>query len=202
MPKPDLKQRVIAKDYPEKTYTTTSFDEPKRKDVIQTEIPVATTRTYEENNDPRFPKKKPVEVVQGTVYHGTGSTDPNVVFGSRHSFIEKSGSKKAKKTNKKSKKTSKKTLKKNKKDIHEEVKKMRVGGLEHAKEAYTNSGIMLDSIVTGNGNKMILDAKTTNKSEQPDLRLYEENQYKHDRVEKMRRTPHGVKALHTLRRMN
>lgn len=198
MPKPDLKTRIIAKDLPGKTYTGTSFDNPKRKDVIQADLPTQVTRTVEEAHDPRGAPKKPVKIVKGTVYHNTGSVDPKVVFGSRHSFIEKSGAK-----SKKSKKVTKKITKnkKNKKDVHEVARNLRVDGLHHAKQAYGRAGTMLDSITSGS--RIILDAKTTNKSEHPheELKQYENNKYLHDRVAGMRKTPHGVKAAHTLRRM-
>jgi hypothetical protein len=199
MPKPDLKTRILAKDLPSKTYTGTSFDNPKRRDVIQTSLPSMTTRTVEESHDPRSAPKRPVEMVKGTVYHATGSVDPKVVFGSHHSFIEKAGAK-SKKITKKSKKTASKS-KKTKKDIHEEARSLRVDGLHSAKQAYGRAGIMLDAITSGS--RIILDAKTTNKQEQPhaDLKQYENNKYLHDRVAGMRRTPHGVKAAHTLRKL-
>jgi hypothetical protein len=194
MPKPDLKTRIVAHNLPDKTYTGTSFDNPKRKDVIQVDLPTQVTRTVEESHDPRAAPKKSVKIVKGTVYHNTGSVDPNVVFGSHHSFIEKNGAK-----SRKAKKITKN--KKNKKDVHEEVRNLRVDGLHHAKEAYARSGNMLDAI--NSGSRIILDAKTTNKSEHPheELRQYEDNKYLHNRLAGMRRTPHGVKAAHTVRRM-
>merc|ERR1712151_345481 len=103
------------------------------------------------------------------------------------------------------KKTSNKKSKKSKKnpklDVHKEARQLRVDGLHHAKEAYANAGTMLGAITSGS--KIILDAKTTNKSEQPheELKQYENNKYLHDRVAGMRKTPHGVKAAHTVRRM-
>lgn len=183
MPKPELQQRIKAFEYPEKSYTTTQFDEPKRKDVLQTEIPQMTTRTTEEVNDPRYPKKRAVEKVHGTVYHGTGSTDPAVVFGTNHSLLEKKSKKKSKK-----------------RDINQ-VRNLRDQGLHHAKEAYRNSDVMLDSIQTHSGNKLIMDVKTTNKAEHNDLNLHENNQYRKDRINWLKRTPLGVKAAHTLRRL-
>ena len=191
MPKPDLKTRIIATDLPGKTYTGTSFDNPMRKDVVQTELPTMVTRTREESHDPRGAPKKPVKIVHGTVYHNTGSVDPKVVFGSRHSFMEKSNAKskaqtKAKKTSSKTKskaqskakKTSSKTKsKKSKRDIYQQAKNLRVDGLHHAKEAYSRSGTMLGAITAGS--RIILDAKTTNKAEHPheELKQYENNKY-------------------------
>lgn len=193
MPKPDLKTRIIAVDLPGKTYTGTSFDNPKRKDVIQTDLPTQTTRTVEESHDPKGTPKKAVKTVHGTVYHNTGSVDPKVVFGGSHSFIEKSKAK-AKKNHKSSKKQ-------HKLDVHNEARALRVDGLHHAKQAYSNAGTMLGAITSGS--RIILDAKTTNKQEHPheSLRQYENNKHLQDRVNGMRKTPHGVKAAHTIRRM-
>ena len=186
MPKPELKTRVIAHNLPEKTYSETSFDYPKRKDVLQTDIPVMTTRTVEELHDPRHPPKRAVKSMKGTVYHNTGSTDSNVLYGSHHSFIEKSGHKSRK-------------SRKNRRGIVQEVRKLRTEALNNAKKSYEVSGNMLDSINAGP--RMILNAKTINKSEHPQLRLYENNKALHQRIESLRKTPFGVKAAHTLRRM-
>jgi hypothetical protein len=190
MPKPDLKTRIIANNYPDKTYTQTSFDLPKRQDVVQTTIPSMTTRTVEESNDPRNPKKRLVKTVDGPVYHNTGSTDPKNLMGSHHSFIEKSGKKNRKNLSK---------SKKNRRDPNHEARNLRIEGLHHAKQAYETSGVMLDSINAES--KMILDAKSANKHEHPEIKLYQENKHLQKRINDMRRTLHGVKAAHTLRRM-
>lgn len=190
MPKPNLKTRIIANNYPEKTYTTTSFDNPKRQDVIQTTIPSMTTRTMEESIDPRIPPKRLVKTVEGPLYRNTGSTDPTVLLGTHHSFIEKSG-KKARKNLSKSKK--------NRRNPNQEARNLRNEGLHYANQAYERSGVMLDSINAGS--KIILDAKTTNKLEHPDIKLYQDNKHLQKRINELRRTPHGVKAAHTLRRM-
>merc|ERR1712146_615695 len=120
MPKPDLSNRIISDYFPDKTYTGTSFDVPKRQDVVQTDLPTQTTRTFEETLDPKGKAKKPVQTVTGTIYHGTGSTDPNVVFGGK--FIEKNSKEfeqgKGKKKNKKREEG--KGKKKNKKREEEE----------------------------------------------------------------------------------
>ena len=211
MPKPDIKTRIIAADLPPRTYTPTSFDNPLRKDVIQADMPTQITRTREESSDPRHPAKRPVTKVQGTLYHGTGSLDPKVIHGTIPSFIEK------KKTEKKScnkKKCTKKTkLSKrrggsdhrsksncrNKDYVFQDARKMRVDGLAAAKEAYARSGAMLGGITASP--KMVLDVHTTNKREKPDIFQYENNAHLRSRVNGMRRSPAGVKAAHTLRRL-
>ena len=77
---------------------------------------------------------------------------------------------------------------------------MRVDGLAAAKQAYARSGAMLGAIDASP--KMVLDVHTTNKREQPEhLHQYENNAYLRARVNGMRRSPHGVKAAHTIRRL-
>merc|ERR1712151_38482 len=138
MPKPDLSNRIISDYFPDHTYTGTSFDVPKRQDVIQSDLPTQTTRTFEETLDPKGKSKKPVQTVTGTIYHGTGSTDPNVVFGGK--FIESNSKEieerkkgkgkkkreeggKGKKKNKKRESEEGKGKKKNKKRTSEEKKR-------------------------------------------------------------------------------
>jgi hypothetical protein len=208
MPKPDLKTRIIAADLPPRTYTPTSFDNPLRKDVIQADMPTMVTRTREESSDPRHPAKRPVAKVQGTLYHGTGSLDPKVIHGTIPSFIEKK--KTEKKCNKK-KCTKKSGLRKRRSDnksksncrnkdyVFQDARKMRVDGLAAAKQAYARSGAMLDGITASP--KMVLDVHTTNKREQPDIHQYENNAHLRARVNGMRRSPAGVKAAHTIRRL-
>jgi len=212
MPKMDVKTRIIAANLPGKTYTPTSFDSPLRKDVIQADMPTQITRTREESSDPRHPAKRPVAKVTGTLYHGTGSLDPKVVHGSIPSFIGKSEKKCNKKKCNKKKCTKSKLSKskrsdnkskancRNKDYIFQDARKVRVDGLAAAKQAYARSGAMLGAI--GAGHPIILDVHTTNKREQPDhLHQYENNAYLKARVNGMRRSPHGVKAAHTVRRL-
>lgn len=214
MPKPDLKARVIALDTPEKTYSKSTFDHPLRKDVIQTEIPVATTRTIEEHTDPRYPPKRQVERVTGTIYHGTGSVDERVVLGTDPTFIEKKN--KVQKKVKVQKKGRAKITKhrRDKKDMDhsksecrpkdfaiKDTRSLRAEGVAAAKEAYVNSGHMLDALTSQNGGSVVLDVKTLNKREFPTVMQYGENHNLKERMESLRRTPMGVKAAHTLRRM-
>jgi hypothetical protein len=203
MPKPDLKTRIIAGDLPEKTYTRSSFDNPLRKDVIQTEIPTQVTRTFEENSDPRYPPKRPVAKVSGIVYHGTGSVDPKVVHGTIPNFIEKKNN-----SRKKAKITKRRRNVNVDKDQHKcrpkdfaihDTKRLRTDAIAYAKEAYVNSGAMLDNL--NSSNPMVLDVKTTNKREYPDVMQYENNVNLKARLNALRRTPLGVKAAHTIRRL-
>jgi hypothetical protein len=202
MPKPDLTKRIIAADLPPRTYTPTSFDKPLRKDVIQVNIPTQVVRTREESSDPRLPTKRPVSTISGTLYHGTGSLEPKVIHGTVPNFIEKVNSK-----SKKNKKTSKRSGHKSKKGqnacrgrdfLIDDTRNLRTQGLGAAKEAYSRSGLMLESIEANP--KMVLDVQTTNKKEKPDYYQYENNKHLQARIHSMRRTLHGVKAAHTLRK--
>ena len=203
MPKPDLKERIIAGDLPEKTYTKSSFDNPLRKDVIQTDIPTQITRTFEEHSDPRHPPKIPVARVAGTLYHGTGSVDPLVVHGTIPNFIEKKNNlrKKAKFTKRNKNVDQNKSKCRPKDFVTHDTKKLRVDGLNAAKEAYANSSAILDSINSPSPPHMVLDVKTTNKREYPDVRLYENNSNLRARLNELKKTPLGAKAAHTLRRL-
>lgn len=195
MPKPDLKTRVIAGDLPEKTYTKTSFDSPLRKDVVQVDIPSQVTRTVEESSDPRYPPKKPVTKITGTLYHGTGSLDPKVIHGTVPSFLEKKG-----KLSKRRNFDKKHHANCRPKDFaFQDARKLRVDGLAAAKEAYARSGAMLGAIDASP--KMVLDVHTTNKRELVDVPQYENNAYLKARVNGMRRSPAGVRAAHTPRRL-
>lgn len=193
MPRPQASRRIIA-DEIEKTYSPTAFDMPQRKDVIQTQIPHSTTRTIEANIDPRFPPKRPVKKLNASFVHGTQSTDENITI----NFAEKNS--------KKNLKIKKSKNKKSKKQDVDCLKKQTDVALHHAKEAYKHSGAMLDSIasniVEGNHANMILDVENLNKREHNELNLHDINHAKAKRLEDLRRTPAGVRAAHTPRRLN
>jgi len=187
MPKPEVVRRIQPSDLPPVTYSPTSFDLPMRKDVVQVDIPSATIRTTEENIDPRFPAKKPVAKVTGTLYHGTGSVDPAVVHGLT-SFLQK-----------KSKSRKRLNAAKIKKQSHLH----RVEGIAAAKAAEAKSHNMLYSVVNepAGSNKMILGVELLNNYEQPDLRIHENNLTLKRRIEGVRNTPAGVRAAHTFRKL-
>ena len=192
MPKPELTTRIIANDFPSKTYSPTSFDLPLRKDVVQTQIPTSVTRTFENSSDPRHPKKVPVARVTGTLYHGTGSVDPRVVHGS---FLEK-------KIRMKRKKISEKKCKNVDSDIKDTLQSKKEG-LHYARQTFDTASAMLGSITNGQVDSphMILNVDVQNKREQPDLQIYAENENRKHRLAALRHTPAGVRAAHTLRRL-
>jgi len=193
MPKPDLINRIISNDLPTKTYSPTSFDMPLRKDVLQTQIPSSVTRTFETSIDPRNPPKRAVNTVHGVLYHGTSSTDPKVIHGIETNFLEKSDSRKSKKFNTKSTKDF---------DL-KSAQKAKEHGLNAAKHTYEASSAMLDSIANNIAPSphVILNANVVNKREHPDIKLHEKNHSLQKRIEDLRRTPAGVRAAHTPKRL-
>lgn len=195
MPKPDFSQRVIANDLPSKTYSRTVFDLPERKDVIQTTIPSSVTRTFETSTDPRFPPKREVAKVTGTLYHGTGSTDSKVLHGVETSFLQKK-SRKCKRGHNFDKK---KIICKPRTFAIDDALAAKKEGMKHAEKSYNLSDAVLNSISLPTPH-MVLDVKTLNKKEHSDLNLYDNNQTRKKRIEFLRKTPAGVRAAHTPRR--
>lgn len=198
MPSPNMATRVIAKDFPAKTYSSTAWDLPLRKDVIQTQIPASVTRTIETSSDPRSPPKKAVEKVAGTIYHGTGSSDPRVIHGIEPSFLQN----RIKKKGKKARKSSKRSPSRNSDNLClHKIQNLKEQGVKHAKKAFDISGDVLGSVGLPT-TSMVLDVKMLNKREHPDLRLYEHNEVMKKRVDSLRKTPAGVRAAHTPRRFS
>lgn len=179
MPKPDLTTRIIANEFQAKTYSPTSFDLPLRKDVIQTQIPTSITRTFEETHDPRHPKKVPVTVVKGILYHGTGSNDAKVVHGIETNFMQTNDVKVTQSLQAKEQ------------------------GLAASKQTFNTASAVLNSITNNLAGSphMILKADLTNKREQPDLKVHEKNEYKLKRLEELKNTPAGVRAAHSPRKL-
>jgi len=207
MPKPDFTQRIVPGEFPPVTWSPTSFDLPMRRDVLQTTLPKATVRTVEEHTDPRFPPKKPVQIVHGTLYHGTGSTDEKVVHGlpnfrqvhhsqhenpnhGHHDFSSHHA-----------------TGLTHAHDAHvpqnHELSKHKAEALGHAKRADERATGMMNSIshhIAG-GNKMILNVELQNRREKPDIQLHQHNAYLIDRLARIRNTVAGVRAAHTPRKL-
>lgn len=191
MPKPEIVSRVLAEDLPPVTYSPTSFDMPLRRDVIQADIPQATIRTVETSNDPRFPPKKPVQIVHGTLYHGTGSNDPMVVHGTAR-FKETSRNK-----------NRTRSRKHKKHNPLAQAHELRAEGLSNARAAEVQATGIMDSLTNNiNGSSsMVLGVDVLNRRELPELRMHENNAYLHKRLANMRNTPAGVRAAHTIRRL-
>jgi hypothetical protein len=176
-PKPEIVNKIHADELPPVTYSQSSFDMPKRKDVLQVDLPVAVTRTIETHDDPRFPKKVPVERVHGILYHGTGSVDPNVVMPMGFKEIDNK--------------------------IASNATSLKTEGVANAVAADAKATKSISDIthnVAGNP-EMILPIVMMNAPEQPDLKQYENNVTKTKLIEDMKATPIGVRAAHTIRRL-
>lgn len=74
-PEADFSHRIIADDLPDRTHSHNSFEMPKRRDVVQIDIPYSSTHTRQRYWDARLPDKGPVDEVSGTQYHGTKSAN-------------------------------------------------------------------------------------------------------------------------------
>jgi hypothetical protein len=194
MPKPQITRRILADDLPPVTYSPTSFDMPMRKDVIQVDIPNAVIKTTEENIDPRFPPKKPVQKVTGTLYHGTGSTDERVVHGL--SFLQKKSKKNHKRNIKKE--TKSRTVKYSPKLLN----RLKKEGIDLARQADSRVTKSLYDIVNDPAeNHLILGVDLINRYETPDLKIHENNAHLQERLKRIRNTPAGVRSAHTLRKL-
>jgi len=215
MPVPQFRRRLHAFEFPPTTLSPTSFDMPMRKDVIQANIPTATIRTVEESIDPRFPPKKPVPVVAGTLYHGTGSVDPNVVHGLPPeqivvpvtTFVEKNSKnlKKVEKVEKTEKAEKIEKVENVKQPHHENVDAMKEKkeALAHAKSGDDKVTHVMYSVTDRpyGGPEMILGVDMLNKYENPDIRIHQHNAELAERLRRVRNTPAGVRAAHTLRKL-
>jgi hypothetical protein len=178
-PKPELARRIHADELPPLSYSQSSFDMPKRRDVLQVDLPTAIIRTVETHDDPRFPKKVPVERVHGILYHGTGSTDPQVVMPMGFKQVDN--------------------------NIADAAKSARQEGVDNARVADAKASRSIDDIthnVVGNP-EMILPIVMKNVEEKPSLEQYDNNNNitKIKRIAEMRNTPIGVRAAHTIRRL-
>jgi hypothetical protein len=212
MPRPQVARRIYPNELPPVTYSPTSFDMPMRKDVVQVDIPEATIRTTEENIDPRFPPKRPVAKVTGTLYHGTGSNDVSITHG-LPTFLEKKAKNRKNKNKKKNKaRKNKKISKKSHKRHHNlndgactpdpiisQTQNAKSQGLANARHAEERATHMIDSITNNlaGENKMILNVDLVNRYEQPDIRIHEHNRSLERNLREIRNTEAGVRSAHT-----
>ena len=175
-PKPEIVRRIHADELPPVTYSQSSFDMPKRQDVLQVDIPPAIIRTEEIHDDPRFPKKVPVERVHGVLFHGTGSSDPKVVMPMGFKQIDNTTANAA--------------------------ASLKAEGVAHAHSADVKASKSISDItrnVAGNP-EMILPVVLKNAPEQPDLKQYENNAARARLINNIE-TPIDVRAAHTIRRL-
>jgi hypothetical protein len=213
MPKPENYEKVIASEYPEKTFSRSYYDVPLRKDVQQINIPNAVTRVITERYDPRIPLKQEVEKVDGTLIHGTGSTVERIVHG-QPSFLAKS-EKKLSKHHKSRKATRNHKNFGNEVDSLLDAKSSASLGIAQSRAVYNrateNLGILKNGIAFPYTNKlyshfergsdMIIPVQMVNQYERQSLLLNEDAEGKQARIDAYRDTPAGVRSLHTYRRL-
>jgi hypothetical protein len=213
MPKPENYERVVAEEFPAKTFSRSYFDAPLRKDVQQINIPNAITKVTTERFDPRIPLKQPVETYSGTLLHGTGSSNTNIVHG-LPTFLSKSEKKVSKVTkNHKHRKNHRRSLDEpaSQSNFLSEAQ----AGLAHARAAYNRSsaslGILKNGIAPPNnnklyshfdtGSKMIIPVQTKNKYEKQSILLNDNEEERQASIDAYRDTPAGVRSLNTYRRL-
>jgi len=224
MPKGNYDERVVPFDLPPITHSHSSWDMPKRQDVVQIDLPYGSTHTREMYIDARFPPKKEVGIVTGSQYHNTGSVDPEVNHGnnmiataanhqtvnSEFSLLEKNYKKRS---NLRSKKT--KTNTKNKthlkaktnsrmpvggKPLNDpEVNKIRKTSISEAGQAELKAAKMLDMMTPhpeGNNGSMILGIDLLNKRDLA-FELHKRNLALDKVVNYWKHRPQGIRVMHT-----
>jgi hypothetical protein len=193
MPKPELITRIQPNEFAPVTYSPSAFDVPLRKDVIQSDIPQATIRTIEERIDPRNPPKRLVPTVKGTLYHGTGSVDANVVTGGQHADLESFS------TNFIQKKHKHHGRRHNVNDVQH----LRSESVKIARATDEKADYMMDKIshnLAGESH-MVIPVEVMNKRDTLDLKMHENNKALKRNIERLRHTPAGVRAANTLRKL-
>lgn len=204
VPHSKYEHRVLPHDLPAVTHSATSWDMPKRKDVVQIDLPAGSTHTKEMYADPRLPPKKLVSQVTGTQYHNTGSVDAKVNFannmeptGANHqtnnsefSFIESS--------KKKMKKHKKKNLKGDRLD-DSSIKKTKEKAISEALEAENRGRRLLYTMSNhpeGNNGSYALGIDMLNNRDNQFV-LHQNNAALENSIESLKRFPQGVRAMHT-----
>jgi len=210
MPKPENYERVVAEEYPSKTFSRSYFDMPLRKDVQQINIPNAITKVTTERFDPRIPLKEPVETVSGTLFHGTGSTNENIVHG-LPTFLGKSEKKISK--NHKSRKHHRDDREHS--EFLSDATENAQLGVAHSRATFSRAtgdlGILKNGIAPPHtskmynhferGTNMIIPVQTTNKLENQSLLLHDNAAERQASIDAYRDTPAGVRSLNTYRRL-
>jgi hypothetical protein len=217
VPHGDYNKRVIAYDLPAVTHSHTSWDLPKRKDVVQIDIPFSATHSREMYVDPRMPPKGLVAQVTGSQYHNTGSVDSKVnmannmvptaanpqTVNSEFSFLENSKKNKIRKNLKKSRKHHKshnKLTLTGKPGIDgKEVKETKKLSLKHASEAEDRSRRLLGALTPhpeGMDGSMTLGIDMLNK-EDINFGLHQNNKELANSLEFWKGHPQGIRSMHT-----
>jgi len=204
-PEPDYNHRIVPHDLPERTHSHNSFEFPKRKDVVQIDLPYGVTRTKEKYFDPRVPLKVPVQTVTGTQYHGTGSVTANQNFANNMEATAAGPQTANTELNFAEKKTKKNLGKKHKHKNHDgglnndEVKQIKVQSLDHAKIAEIKAARMLHAMTPHpdvGESAMTLKIDLKNKREH-DFGLHRNNAARQETIEYLRGKGIGIRAMHS-----
>jgi len=178
---------------------------PKRKDVVQIDLPYGVTRTKEKYFDPRVPRKTAVQTVSGTQYHNTGSTTASQNFAYNMEATAANPQTSNTELNFAEKSHKKKNLGKKHKKNHDsglsndEVKKIRVQSLDHAKVAEIKAARMLHAMTPhpdAGESSMTLNIDLKNKREH-DFGLHRNNAALQETKEYLKGKGLGIRAMHT-----
>lgn len=178
VPRPERPvSRIIADEFPGKTYSKSVYDMPLKSEVLGVNLPQSTTRTVETSIDPRFPPKTLVKGTVGAVNYNTASVDASVNTPGV-SFLQK----------------------KHKRLDHKQTSTpnaLKTEGLHHALNAQHATERILDQITNNQADQpeMVLHAKTTNKREDSAFHSH------HEHARTGRNTLAGVRAAHTYNRL-
>lgn len=202
IPGGDYHNRIIANDLPLNTHSHTSWEMPKRKDVVQIDLPQSSVHSFEKYVDPRFPPKSEVQTVPGTQYHNTGSTNPQLNFGNNSnptaqgpqtsngefSFSEKNSKKKKNHLRKRSHLKNK---------TRDEDIDLRSASISQAQAAHDKAYKLLYSVTAHpeiNDGSMPLDIEMKNRR---DLSYRTKNQELENTIEFWKLQPQGIRGMHT-----
>ena len=182
MPKPERPvKRIIANEFPGKTYSKSVYDMPLQSEVIGVNLPTSRTTQVEYGVDPRYPAKTLVNSLVGHVNHNTAST-LSTVNTPTVNFLEKSHKRIDNKINK-------------------SPHTFRDEALYHSRGARATSERIMSRLANADGeDRMILNAVSTNKKDNSGFSNYKK--HIQDRVNNRRNSYAGVRSAHTYNRLD
>jgi len=156
--------RIIADDLPATTLSESVYDPPKRKNVIQIQLPTSVTKTVNYEIDPRT--QLPPNV-KGNTFHGIEPEKPvkHGMFIEKNTKVIPLGKSKNTPPNPKPKRVGPPTQN----DIR--LSNLTAEALEKAKEVEKRAKKLSEGIVVPNNGEMPIKMTFTNKRLQPDLKL-------------------------------
>ena len=199
-PEPNYNSRIVPHDLPERTHSHNSFEMPKRKDVVQIDLPYGVTRTKEKYFDPRMPFKVPVPTSAGTLYHNTGSVNASENMANSQEATAAGPQTLNTQLNFTEKKHTKKNLGKKHKQVNglsnDDVKRIKVQSLDHAKVAEIKAARMLHAMTPhpeAGESTMKIGIKLSNKREH-DFGLHRNNAARQETIEYLKGKALGIRA--------